>query len=305
MFAYITPGSSGQGMILRQRVTLRGALTLRFRTSLARRWRCSSGRMRAAHCKVNYGPNSTCNSGSVTTENAGYPQQFSYTAVNPYQHYFTIAGLSPSTDTWVQMSCTDSAGNVATNSCAAQSFQGGGINATTLASTGPVILTTTLPNGSLGNAYSTTLTGAGGFPPYIFTVTGTLPPGLTFSTAANHLWHSEWRNWWQLPRLILGMTDSHGTVATPVNTSITITALTITTASLPSGTQGSAYSQTLTATGGVGSLTWGHILGLLPPGLSLNSSTGVGKRHTHHLRCVSRHICTASRTPTIRRHRSR
>jgi len=49
---------------------------------------------------------------------------------------------------------------------------------------------------------------------------------------------------------------------------------TITTSSLPSGIKGQAYSATLTATGGNPSYTW-TIIGSLPPGLTLNSSTGV------------------------------
>ncbi|MEQ9397702.1 MAG: VCBS repeat-containing protein [Longimicrobiales bacterium] len=51
-------------------------------------------------------------------------------------------------------------------------------------------------------------------------------------------------------------------------------AVTITTSSLPDGSVGSAYSQTLTATGGTGSYTWSLTAGSLPPGLSLGASTG-------------------------------
>lgn len=46
----------------------------------------------------------------------------------------------------------------------------------------------------------------------------------------------------------------------------------ITTTSLPSGTVGSAYSQTLTATG-TAPITWSIVSGLITP-LTLNSSTG-------------------------------
>lgn len=54
-----------------------------------------------------------------------------------------------------------------------------------------------------------------------------------------------------------------------------IPTLTITTASLPSGTVGTPYSQILTATGGVPPYTWSLSSGTLPNGLNLNSSTGV------------------------------
>jgi len=51
--------------------------------------------------------------------------------------------------------------------------------------------------------------------------------------------------------------------------------LTITTASLPGGTVSSAYSQTLTVTGGTGTKTWSIATGTLPAGLTLAASTGV------------------------------
>jgi M6 family metalloprotease-like protein len=51
--------------------------------------------------------------------------------------------------------------------------------------------------------------------------------------------------------------------------------LAITTASLPSGTLGSAYSQTLAATGGKAPRTWSLAGGTLPPGLSLDAAPGV------------------------------
>jgi hypothetical protein len=49
---------------------------------------------------------------------------------------------------------------------------------------------------------------------------------------------------------------------------------TITSTSLPNGLLGTAYSATPTVSGGVGSITWSIISGSLPPGLSLNTSTG-------------------------------
>src|SRR5574337_1296524 len=49
----------------------------------------------------------------------------------------------------------------------------------------------------------------------------------------------------------------------------------MTTTTLADGTSGQSYSQTLQATGGIGSLTWSTTAGSLPPGLSLAASTGV------------------------------
>ena len=51
--------------------------------------------------------------------------------------------------------------------------------------------------------------------------------------------------------------------------------LTIATSSLPSGVVGSAYSQTLTAMGGVPPYIWTITSGSLPDGLTINSFSGV------------------------------
>ncbi|MHC4713468.1 MAG: Ig domain-containing protein, partial [Planctomycetota bacterium] len=50
--------------------------------------------------------------------------------------------------------------------------------------------------------------------------------------------------------------------------------LVVTTASLPDGQVGVAYSQTLAATGGAAPYTWSVIAGVLPDGLGLNGATG-------------------------------
>ncbi len=51
--------------------------------------------------------------------------------------------------------------------------------------------------------------------------------------------------------------------------------LSITTTTLPNGTQGAAYSQALAATGGTEPYTWSLADGTLPAGLSLHTDTGV------------------------------
>ena len=51
--------------------------------------------------------------------------------------------------------------------------------------------------------------------------------------------------------------------------------LTVSPTSLPNGTQGVAYSQTISASGGTGPYTFAVSVGSLPTGLSLNPSTGV------------------------------
>ncbi len=71
-------------------------------------------------------------------------------------------------------------------------------------------------------------------------------------------------------------TNTSGT-SSPATVTITVSppTLTITPTTLPNGTQGSAYSQTVSASGGTAPYTYAISAGSLPAGLSLNTGTGV------------------------------
>jgi len=56
---------------------------------------------------------------------------------------------------------------------------------------------------------------------------------------------------------------------------VTVPTLTITTSSLPSGTDGTTYSATLQASGGTPAYTWSISVGSLPAGLTLAATTGI------------------------------
>lgn len=79
-------------------------------------------------------------------------------------------------------------------------------------------------------------------------------------------------------RVIVGSKDGFGNYTGTGNYTLTGTAvpgLTVTTSSpLATGTEGTAYSTTLAATGGTGSFFWVVTNGALPAGLSLGASTG-------------------------------
>ncbi len=132
----------------------------------------------------------------------------------------------------------------------------------------------TLPNGTVGTPYNQTVTASGGTAPYNFTVPpGTLPTGLGLiaSTGA-----------------ITGTPTTPGTynftiTATDANSntgnraySVTINAapLTINPTSLPAGQVGTAYNQTVVASGGVPAYSYAVVAGGLPTNLTLNPSTG-------------------------------
>jgi putative flippase GtrA len=139
------------------------------------------------------------------------------------------------------------------------------------------ITTTSLPNGQVGVAYSQTLAATGGTPPYIWELaSGALPDGLSLNAATGSISGTPAATANATP-LTFRVTDSSAPAQTDTKT-LTLTiaeaALQITTAALPDGKVGEAYSQTVATTGGKLPFTWALSAGILPAGLSLNSSTG-------------------------------
>jgi hypothetical protein len=143
----------------------------------------------------------------------------------------------------------------------------------------PVTYTTTsLPNGSNGVAYSQTIVTSGGVAPITYTVgTGSLPAGLKLNSTGT----------------VIGTPTSSGTSTFTINATdfgtppltvpspiFTITInppppLSITSTSMSNGITGTAYSSAIASSGGVPPLTWSVPPGTLPPGLELNTSSGL------------------------------
>ena len=140
----------------------------------------------------------------------------------------------------------------------------------------PLTITTqSLPTGVTNTPYSVALQVTGGVAPYAWSVSsGALPAGLSLSrdgilsgtptTSGGDTFS-------------VTVTDSqHPASMATASLSITINAaLQLVTTSLPDGTVGVFYSQTLSATGGVTPYTWAVSQGALPAGLTLNASSGV------------------------------
>lgn len=134
-----------------------------------------------------------------------------------------------------------------------------------------------LPNGVLSTPYNQLVTATGGTAPYVFSVSsGALPSGLALDAATG---------------AIAGLPLATGTAGFTVTAAdanmclgsrpyvITITAvscpaITLSPLTLPPGTIGNPYNQTVTAAGGVAPYTYAVASGALPTGLNLNAATG-------------------------------
>lgn len=120
-----------------------------------------------------------------------------------------------------------------------------------------VAVTATLINDTKGQGVTWSMTGGG-------SLTGQTSTGVTF----------------QAP--VSGAASNATITATSVSDSKITASLTISVSpaptfgsiSLPNATEGAAYSQSVTATGGAGALTYSLASGSLPAGLNLNGSTG-------------------------------
>ena len=137
-----------------------------------------------------------------------------------------------------------------------------------------VVSTTSLPAGVVNTAYTgATLQASGGTPPYNWSISaGTLSAGLNLNAGAI----SGTPTAVGTSNFTVKVTDAAaGTATAPLSITINAT-LAITTTSLPGGTVGTAYSEAVSAAGGLTPYTnWNINSGSLPAGLSINASTGV------------------------------
>ena len=133
-----------------------------------------------------------------------------------------------------------------------------------------------LPAGTQGIDYSGLLTSTGGSGPLYWSVTsGNLPDGLSLDPGTGHITGIPTASG-TFP-FTAEVTDSASGSATE-SLSITIAASpapTIDPVTLPDGTQGTAYEDVITASGGVAPYTWSVSSGALPGGLTLDPASGV------------------------------
>lgn len=157
------------------------------------------------------------------------------------------------------------------------------VNATSGTTVGaPVILTNagfTLPNGTAGTTYSTTLVAVGGTGTLTWALDSaptSLPTGVTLGANGQLSGIPQQNGTFPLTVRVTDAANPAQSASEDLSLSITPAAPpSITTASpLPAGVVNQAYSKTFAATGGTGTLTWTST-GTLPSGLSPVSPGGV------------------------------
>lgn len=221
------------------------------------------------------------------------------------------AGLSLNANTGV-ISGTPTSASSSTFTVRAADFSGCvGTHTYTLGTNCPTlsISPASLPNTTQNTSYSQTLTASGGTGTYTWSLSDSvLPTGLTLSNAGVISGTAS-----ATPGVYsfrVRAVDAAGCIVTRDYTlTILCPALTLTPASLANATQGTAYSQTLAATGGNGTYTYTYTLAAgntLPTGLILSTAgvisgtpTAVPGNYTFTVQAVDAASCFVSRTYTL------
>ncbi len=138
---------------------------------------------------------------------------------------------------------------------------------------GIVVNPTSLPAAAVGSPYAQTISATGGTGSYNYGIgAGGLPAGLSLNAATGVI--SGTPTTATTANLTITATDGNAAAGSRAYTLVVNTAMAVNPMTLPNGAVGSAYSQTVSATGGNGSYAYSVSAGALPAGLTLNSSTG-------------------------------
>jgi len=150
------------------------------------------------------------------------------------------------------------------------------VNPSRTSTTAPSVATTSpLPAGVQNTVYTpVTLTGTGGTPPYVWSVTG-LPPGMSMNAAGLLTGTPSLAGTYSPTFTLADSSSPQQTVSATLSLTIGPENITVTPSAVPDGVQNVTYtSTTLVAAGGKAPYTWSVApASPLPPGLSL-SATG-------------------------------
>ncbi|MEH1101636.1 fibronectin type III domain-containing protein [Micromonospora sp. CPCC 205561] len=142
------------------------------------------------------------------------------------------------------------------------------------ANVSPTLLFDAPPAGTVGVAYVATLNVTHGVPPYIWSVdSGTLPPGLVLNPITNGISGVPTTEG-DYP-LVIRVVDSAGKSGTRLIILVINKAPVLSFPAPPLGEVDAAYAYQFTVIGGTAPFTWSLASGTLPPGLTLNPTTGL------------------------------
>jgi hypothetical protein len=137
----------------------------------------------------------------------------------------------------------------------------------------PLTLGCAAATGEKGVAYSSALVASGGTPAYTFSISsGSLPLGLTLNASTGAITGTPTTA--GTYSYTAKVKDSLGATALSSGCCITIASPLTLGCAASTGKKGTAYSSTLVRSGGVAPYTFSISSGSLPPGLTLNASTG-------------------------------
>ncbi len=173
----------------------------------------------------------------------------------------TISGTPTTSGTYnYSVTVTDSVGNNGVVNCSVTVYP-------------PLTLACASSNAEIGLAYSSALVANGGVPSYTYSIySGSLPPGLSLNTSTGAITGTPTTQ--GTYNFTAQVEDSNGDIATNSNCSITVAPALALACASSSAEVGVPYSSALVASGGAPSYTYSISSGSLPPGLTLNTSTG-------------------------------
>ncbi|HYF38003.1 MAG TPA: putative Ig domain-containing protein, partial [Prosthecobacter sp.] len=169
------------------------------------------------------------------------------------------------------------------------------------------ILPASLPDVGILGGYSQTLTVTGGAPAYTWDVqSGSLPLGITLTSAGVLTGTTTLPGNYSFVARATAADSCVVTRSYTLSVATNCPTITISPTNLPGGQTSVAYSQTLTANGGVGPYTWVRTSGALPAGLTLSSAgvisgtpTAGPGTYNFTVQATDSNTCTGSQSFTL------
>jgi hypothetical protein len=139
--------------------------------------------------------------------------------------------------------------------------------------TGLSIVSCPVSTGEVGLSFNSAVSGSGGAPPYTWTMgEGNLPAGFTIHRSSGVVSGTPLQAGMSQFSVILS--DSANRSASRECSLEIRPVLSISTSAVNAGTSGSSFSDSISIVGGAAPYVWSTTAGALPPGVSLNSTTG-------------------------------